>query len=129
MKVLVVDDSSTMRRILTNCVKDAGHDEVLQAADGVEGLSVLKKEGDVGLVFLDWHMPNMDGFTMLQEVKADADIKDTPIIMCTTQAEKQSVMDALKTGANNYIVKPFTAATLNEKIEKIFERVAQRQQA
>ena len=119
MKVLVVDDSSTMRRILTNCITDAGYKDVLQASDGVEALGVLGKEADIGLVFADWHMPNMDGFTMLQEIKKDPKTKDIPVIMVTTQAEKQSVMDALKTGASNYIVKPFTPQIIKTKIGEV----------
>lgn len=119
MKVLVVDDSSTMRRILTNCITDAGYPEILQAADGVEALGMLQQNKDVGLVFADWHMPNMDGFTMLQEIKANPDTLKIPVIMVTTQAEKQSVMDALKTGASNYIVKPFTPDIIKEKIQEV----------
>ena len=119
MKVLVVDDSSTMRRILTNCITEAGHKDVLQAADGVEGLGVLERNTDVGLVFADWHMPNMDGFTMLQEIKGNSATKHIPVVMVTTQAEKQSVMDALKAGAANYIVKPFTPEIIKEKIAQV----------
>jgi len=119
VKVLVVDDSSTMRRILTNCVTDAGYSDVLQAADGIEALSILASEPDVGLVFADWHMPNMDGFTMLQEIKGSDKTKHIPVIMVTTQAEKQSVMDALKTGASNYIVKPFTPDVIKEKMGEV----------
>lgn len=119
MKVLVVDDSSTMRRILTNCITEAGLTDIVQAADGVEALSMLQKHGDVGLVFADWHMPNMDGFTMLQEIKGNPATKGIPVIMVTTQAEKQSVMDALKTGASNYIVKPFTPDIIKEKIKEV----------
>ncbi|MCK5147486.1 response regulator [bacterium] len=119
MKVLVVDDSSTMRRILTNCVTEAGYSDILQAADGVEALGMLQQNDDVGLVFADWHMPNMDGFTMLQEIKGSDQTKHIPVIMVTTQAEKQSVMDALKTGASNYIVKPFTPDIIKEKIKEV----------
>ena len=119
MKVLVVDDSSTMRRILTNCLKEAGFSDAVQAADGVEALDVLSKEKDVGLILLDWHMPNMDGFTFLQEVKKSDGIKDIPVIMVTTQAEKQSVVEALKTGAANYVVKPFTPEVIKEKIAEV----------
>lgn len=119
MKVLVVDDSSTMRRILTNCLNEIGYKEVLQASDGIEALDVLAKEGDVALVLADWHMPNMDGFKLLQEIKSNAATKDTPVIMVTTQAEKECVVDALKTGASNYVVKPFTPEIIKEKINEV----------
>lgn len=119
MKVLVVDDSSTMRRILTNCLKEAGYNDTIQAADGVEALDVLSREGDVGLILADWHMPNMDGFTLLQEVKGNAATKGIPVIMVTTQAEKQSVMEALQTGASSYVVKPFTPEVIRDKIAEV----------
>lgn len=119
MKVLVVDDSSTMRRILANCLGEAGYSNVVQAADGVEALGVLAKEKDVKLILADWHMPNMDGFALLQEVKKKAETKDIPVIMVTTQAEKQSVMDALQSGASSYVVKPFTPEVIREKIAEV----------
>ena len=119
MKVLVVDDSSTMRRILTNCLKEAGYDEAVQAADGIEALDVLSKDRDVGLILTDWHMPNMDGFTLLKEVKKNNGTKSIPVIMVTTQAEKRSVVDALQSGASSYIVKPFTPEVINEKIGEV----------
>lgn len=119
MKVLVVDDSSTMRRILTNCLNEAGYKDVVHAADGLEALDVLSKEQGIGLILADWHMPNMDGFSLLQQVKADDKTKDIPVIMVTTQAEKQSVLDALKVGAANYVVKPFTPEIISEKIAEV----------
>ena len=119
MKVLVVDDSSTMRRILTNCLREAGYNEAIQASDGVEALDVLSKDKDVGLIIADWHMPNMDGFTLLQEVKNNKSTKSIPVIMVTTQAEKQSVMEALKTGASSYVVKPFTPEVIKDKITEV----------
>ena len=85
----------------------------------LRALSLLQQNGDVGLVFADWHMPNMDGFTMLQEIKSNPQTKAIPVVMVTTQAEKQSVMDALKTGASNYIVKPFTPDIIKEKIAEV----------
>ena len=119
MKVLVVDDSSTMRRIVTNCLNEAGFKDVIQAADGVEALDALSKNKDIGLVLADWHMPNMDGFTLLQEIKGNADTKDVKVIMVTTQAEKQSVVEALQTGASSYIVKPFTPDVIKDKISEV----------
>lgn len=119
MKVLVVDDSSTMRRILMNCLKEAGYNEAVQAADGIEALDVLSKDKDVGLILADWNMPNMNGFTLLQEVKKNNDTKSIPVIMVTTQAEKQSVVDALQSGASSYVVKPFTPQVIKEKIGEV----------
>ena len=121
MKVLVVDDSSTMRRIVTNCLAEAGYSDVVQAADGLEALDVLAKDAskEIGLILADWHMPNMDGFTLLQEVKKNSETKDIKVIMVTTQAEKQSVIDALTTGAASYIVKPFTPDIIKEKIGEV----------
>ena len=122
MKVLVVDDSSTMRRILMNCLKEAGYPDVAQASDGIEALDVLGKQGDIGLMLVDWHMPNMDGFTLLQEVKGNDATKHIHVIMVTTQAEKQSVMDALKVGASSYVVKPFTPEVIKDKINEVLSR-------
>jgi len=120
VKVLVVDDSSTMRRILTNCLNEAGYKDIVHAADGLEALDVLAKQaGDIGLILADWHMPNMDGFSLLQQVKSDDATKAIPVVMVTTQAEKQSVMDALKVGAANYVVKPFTPEIIKEKITEV----------
>ena len=122
MKILVVDDSSTMRRILSNCLVEAGYKDVIQAADGVEALDLLNKENSVGLMLVDWHMPNMDGFTLLQEVKKRDDIKHIKVIMVTTQAEKQSVMDALTIGASSYVVKPFTPEVIKDKIAEVLSK-------
>jgi len=119
MKVLAVDDSSTMRRILTNCLGEIGYKDVLQAADGIEALHVLSKEKDIGLILVDWHMPNMDGFMLLQEIKKNAETTHIPVIMVTTQAEKQSVEEALKSGAVSYIMKPFTPEMLKQKIAEL----------
>lgn len=121
MKVLVVDDSSTMRRILQNCLSEAGYKDVVQASDGIEALDVLAKEKDIELMLVDWHMPNMDGFTLLQEVKGNANYKHIYVIMVTTQAEKQSVVEALQTGASSYVVKPFTPEVIKEKIAEVIK--------
>jgi two-component system, chemotaxis family, chemotaxis protein CheY len=114
MKILVVDDSSTMRRIITNALKDGPSSGVVEAEDGVQGLARLKGEGDVGLILTDWNMPNMDGFEFLTKVREQD--RDIPIIMITTEAEKANVMRAIKAGANSYIVKPFSPEVLTEKI-------------
>ncbi len=114
-KILVVDDSSTMRRIITNTLKGLGHDDLVEAGDGVEGMSQLQNNPDIGLILSDWNMPNMNGLEFLQKVRESN--KDLPIVMITTEAEKQNVVTAIKAGANNYIVKPFTPEVLAEKLQ------------
>ena len=114
MKILVVDDSSTMRRIITNSLEQIGQTNVVDAADGAEGLAQLKGNDDIGLVLTDWNMPNMDGLTFLGKIREQN--KDLPVVMITTEAEKQNVVTAIKAGANNYIIKPFTPEVLTEKL-------------
>ncbi len=114
MKILVVDDSSTMRRIITNTLKAIGQEDVIDAGDGVEGLAAIENNPDVALILTDWNMPNMNGLDFLTKVRESN--KDIPILMVTTEAEKQSVVTAIKAGANNYIVKPFTPDVLQEKL-------------
>ncbi len=113
-KILVVDDSSTMRRIITNTLKTIGQENIVEAADGVEGLATLTANPDVTLVLTDWNMPNMNGLDFLTKVRESN--KTIPVIMITTEAEKQNVVTAIKAGANNYIVKPFTPEVLKEKL-------------
>jgi len=108
MKILVVDDFSTMRRIVKNVLKQLGYDNVEEAEDGAQAFSKLKT-GGFGFMVSDWNMPNMDGLDLLKSVRADADLKDLPILMVTAEAEKEKVVTAIKAGVNNYIVKPFTA--------------------
>lgn len=115
MKILVVDDSSTMRRIIANTLKGIGQEDVIEAGDGVEGLAQLQANSDVQLILTDWNMPNMNGLDFLTKVREDN--KDIPILMVTTEAEKQNVVTAIKAGANNYIVKPFTPEVLKEKLD------------
>ncbi len=115
MKILLVDDSRTIRNIQKNTLAGMGHTEVLEAADGVEALAVLAAQRP-DLVLVDWNMPNMDGITLIRKVR-ETD-QTLPMIMVTTEAEKTRVMEALKAGVNNYVVKPFTAQTLEEKIEQ-----------
>jgi two-component system, chemotaxis family, chemotaxis protein CheY len=119
MKFLVVDDSSTMRRIIINALTGAGYSDILEAGDGMEGLSALEKNPDVGIILTDWNMPNMNGLDFLQKVRETN--KDVPIVMITTEAEKQNVVTAIKAGANNYIVKPFTPEVLKEKIQPLLK--------
>ncbi|HSH72561.1 MAG TPA: chemotaxis response regulator CheY [Methylophilaceae bacterium] len=121
-KFLVVDDFSTMRRIVRNLLKELGYNNVDEAEDGAIGLSKLK-EGDFDFVVSDWNMPNMDGLTMLQHIRADPKLASLPVLMVTAEAKKENIIAAAQAGANGYVVKPFTAATLDEKLSKIFEKL------
>ncbi|RJP55218.1 MAG: chemotaxis protein CheY [Deltaproteobacteria bacterium] len=122
MKFLVVDDFSTMRRIVKNILKQLGYEDIEEAEDGVNAYAKLKN-GGFGFVVSDWNMPNMDGMQLLEKIRNDPELKDTPFLMVTAEAEKHKVVEAIKAGVNNYIVKPFTAELLKEKMEKIFENL------
>jgi two-component system chemotaxis response regulator CheY len=122
LKFLVVDDFSTMRRIVRNLLKELGLTNVEEAEDGAVALAKLR-EGGFDIVFSDWNMPNMDGLTLLQHVRADAGLKTLPFLMITTEAKKENIAAAVQAGASGYIVKPFTAATLQEKLDTIFEKM------
>jgi len=122
MKILVVDDFSTMRRIVKNVLKQLGFENIEEAEDGAQALSKLKL-GGFGFMVSDWNMPNMDGLQLLKAVRADAALKDLPILMVTAEAEKTMVVTAIQAGVNNYVVKPFTAEVFKEKMDKIFERL------
>jgi two-component system chemotaxis response regulator CheY len=121
-KFLVVDDFSTMRRIVKNLLKELGYANVDEAEDGVMGLSMLQA-GNYDFVVSDWNMPNMDGLTMLQHIRADPKLSSLPVLMVTAEAKKENIIAAAQAGANGYVVKPFTAATLDEKLAKIFEKI------
>jgi len=116
LKLLVVDDSSTMRRIIKNTLARLGHKDILEGADGVEGWSVLNSNPDVDMLITDWNMPEMNGLDLVLKVRSDDRFKDLPIIMVTTEGGKTEVITALKAGVNNYIVKPFTPQVLKEKL-------------
>ena len=120
IKVLVVDDFSTMRRILKNILKQIGYSDIEEAEDGNSALARLR-QGGFGLVVSDWNMPNMTGLDLLKAIRADNALNNMPVLMVTAEAKKENVMDAIKAGVNNYVVKPFTADVLKEKIEKIFD--------
>jgi len=122
LKFLVVDDFSTMRRIVRNLLKELGFTNVDEAEDGAVALSKLR-EGNFEFVVSDWNMPNMDGITLLQNVRADPKLKALPFLMITAEAKKENIIQAAQSGASGYIVKPFTAATLQEKLDKIFEKM------
>ena len=116
MKILVVDDSSTMRRIIVRTLEGIGESDVTEASDGEEALT--KVDGaDSELILTDWNMPNLDGLGLVEKLRSSASYKSTPIIMITTEAEKGNVVEAIKAGVNNYIVKPLTPATLKAKIQ------------
>jgi len=119
-KFLVVDDFSTMRRIVRNLLKELGFNNVEEAEDGVQALNTLKN-GGVQFVISDWNMPNMTGIELLRAIRADAAMKHIPVLMVTAEAKKENIIAAAQAGASGYVVKPFTAATLDEKLGKIFK--------
>jgi two-component system chemotaxis response regulator CheY len=122
LKFLVVDDFSTMRRIVRNLLKELGYNNVDEAEDGAHGLQKLKN-GQFDFVVSDWNMPNMDGLQMLQAIRADPTLAKLPVLMVTAEAKKENIIAAAQAGANGYVVKPFTAAVLDEKLTKIFEKL------
>ncbi len=116
MKLLVVDDSSTMRRIIKNTLGRLGYKDILEGEDGVTGWAALDANPDTGMLITDWNMPEMNGLELVKKVRADTRFVDLPIIMVTTEGGKAEVITALKAGVNNYIVKPFTPQVLKEKL-------------
>ena len=115
MKILLVDDSRTIRNIQKNVLKQLNHTDVLEAEDGVQALAIFNEQ-QPELLLVDWNMPNMDGITLVRKIREIN--KEVPMIMCTTEAEKSRVLEAIKAGVNNYIVKPFTVESLGEKLEQ-----------
>lgn len=122
MRFLVVDDFSTMRRIVRNLLKELGYTNVDEAEDGAVALQKLQ-QGGFEFVVTDWNMPNMDGLTLLQTIRSSPTLKHLPVLMITAEAKKENIIAAAQAGASGYIVKPFTSATLSEKLQKIFERM------
>jgi two-component system chemotaxis response regulator CheY len=118
-KFLVVDDFSTMRRIVRNLLKELGFSNVQEAEDGVDALNKLRSD-QFDFVVSDWNMPNMTGIELLRAIRADASLKHLPVLMVTAEAKKENIIEAAQAGASGYVVKPFTAATLDEKLKKIF---------
>ncbi len=119
MKIITIDDSSTMRRIIKNTLQRIGYgSDVLEAEDGKQALDILS-QNKVDLIITDWNMPNMDGLTFVKKIRSMSEWNDVPIIMVTTEAAKEDILEALKSGVNNYIVKPFTPEVLKEKIEVV----------
>ena len=121
LKFLVADDFSTMRRIVRNLLKELGFQNVDEAEDGVVALSKLRSS-QFDFVVVDWNMPNLTGIDLLKEIRADANLKHLPVLMVTAEAKKENIVSAAQAGANGYIVKPFTAVTLEEKLNKIFQK-------
>jgi two-component system chemotaxis response regulator CheY len=123
LKVLIVDDFPTMRRIVKNLLKDLGIENVDEAEDGAVAIAKLQG-GNFDLVISDWNMPNKDGLTLLKEIRAEATLATLPVLMVTAEAKKENIIAAAQAGANGYVVKPFTAAVLEEKLNKIFSKLA-----
>lgn len=119
MKFLVVDDSSTMRRIIKNTLARLGHKEILEAEDGAQAWDVMQQNSDIDVLVTDWNMPEMNGLELVQKVRSEDKYSELPIIMVTTEGGKAEVITALKAGVNNYIVKPFTPQVLQEKLEAV----------
>ena len=122
MNILIVDDFSTMRRIIKNLLRDLGFNNTSEADDGQTALPMLKS-GKFDFLVTDWNMPGMDGLSLLKAVRADERLSSMPVLMVTAEAKREQIVVAAEAGVNGYVVKPFTAITLKEKIERIFERL------
>jgi two-component system chemotaxis response regulator CheY len=122
LKILIVDDFSTMRRIIKNLLRDLGFNNTVEADDGMTALPVLQS-GGIDFLVTDWNMPGMSGLELLQKVRSDPALAKLPVLMVTAEAKREQIILAAQAGVNGYVVKPFTAAVLKEKIEKIFERI------
>ncbi|HSH47829.1 MAG TPA: chemotaxis response regulator CheY [Halomonas sp.] len=122
MRILVVDDFPTMRRIVRSLLKELGFTNVEEAEDGQDALNKLRA-GGFEFVVSDWNMPNLDGLEMLKQIRADEALKELPVLMVTAEAKKENIIAAAQAGANGYVVKPFTSAILEEKLNKIFEKL------
>jgi len=120
IRILVVDDMSTMRRIIRTILNQLGYSNIEEAENGKQALAKLKKE-KFDFVVTDWNMPEMDGLSLVKAIRSDEELKHIPVLMVTAEAKKENVMEALKAGVNNYIVKPFTPEVLKEKMEKVFK--------
>jgi len=123
MKILVVDDFSTMRRIVKNLLQELGFSNIQEADDGATALPMLKA-ATFDFVVTDWNMPGMTGIDLLKAIRADASLKAIPVLMVTAENSREQIIEAAQSGVNGYIVKPFTAITLKEKIDRIFDRIA-----
>jgi len=121
MKILVIDDFSTMRKVIKNLLKQVGYSDISEAQDGTSALQILKSR-NIDFIISDWNMPNMNGLELLKAVRGDSEISSIPFLMVTAEALKDNIVLAVKEGVSNYIVKPFTAEVLNEKIEGIIAK-------
>jgi two-component system, chemotaxis family, chemotaxis protein CheY len=124
MRILIVDDFSTMRRIVKNLLNDLGYTNTTEADDGKTAWPLLQA-GNFEFVVTDWNMPGMTGIELLKAIRGDARIAKTPVLMVTAEAQREQIIEAAQAGVNGYIIKPFTAQTLKEKIDKIFQRIAE----
>ncbi|HOO40773.1 MAG TPA: chemotaxis response regulator CheY [Syntrophales bacterium] len=122
IKILIVDDFATMRKVIRNLLKQSGYENIVEAEDGVNALKVLQSQ-KIDFIVSDWNMPNMSGLELLKAVRADEELKALPFLMVTAEALQENVVAAVKAGVSNYIVKPFTSETLDEKIKKIMEKI------
>ncbi|MEW5108328.1 chemotaxis response regulator CheY [Morganella morganii] len=122
LNFLVVDDFSTMRRIVRNLLKELGYNKIEEAEDGVDALEKIRA-GQIDFVVADWNMPNLDGLELLKTIRADDALKHIPVMMVTAEAKKENIIAAAQAGASGYVVKPFTAAILEEKLNKVFEKM------
>ncbi|TFF13319.1 response regulator [Pseudomonas sp. BCA14] len=122
MKILIVDDFSTMRRIIKNLLRDLGFTNTIEADDGLTAIPILNS-GAIDFLVTDWNMPGMTGIELLRHVRADEKLRSLPVLMVTAEAKREQIIEAAQAGVNGYVVKPFTALALKEKIEKIFERI------
>ena len=118
LKFLVVDDFSTMRRIIKNLLHDLGYQNVVEADDGTTALPMLKA-GDIGFLITDWNMPGMAGLDLLKAVRSDPNLAKLPVLMLTAEAKREQIVEAAQAGVSGYVIKPFTAETLKEKLDKI----------
>ncbi len=121
MKILVVDDFSTMRRIVKNILRQLEFSNIVEADDGSTALEILQKD-TINMIISDWNMPKMTGLELLKAVRADDALKDIPFLMVTAEAQQENIIEAVKSGVSNYIVKPFTAETLGQKIDQVFNK-------
>ena len=122
MKILIVDDFSTMRRIIKNLLRGLGFTNTVEADDGLTAIPILNS-GSIDFLVTDWNMPGMTGIDLLRHVRADEKLRSLPVLMVTAEAKREQIIEAAQAGVNGYVVKPFTALALKEKIEKIFERI------
>ncbi len=128
IKILVVDDFSTMRRIIRNLLREIGFNNFEEAEDGVQALQKLRSQS-IDFVVSDWNMPNMQGIDLLRTIRADSQLQHIPVLMVTAEAKRENILEAAHAGVNGYIVKPFTAETLREKLDAIFKRLQAAQEA